>query len=149
MNEAGIRLPRVGEGFRLAARILALMMAIATAGLVLKLADVTVGTSPFLLLALAWCVSPYALIGLVLRKPWACTEASLVAFATTLAISGLALYTYTVAFFVKPDPQSGLVFLFMPLWQWAGVLAGLGVAWLMERRALARSGATLSRDPER
>lgn len=139
MSEPDIALPRIGEGIRHATRILALMMAIATAGLVLKLADVTVGTSLFLALALAWCVSPYALVAFALRKPWAGTEAILVAFATTLAISGLALYAYTVAFFVKPDPQSGLLLLFMPLWQWIGALAGLGVAWLTERRATRRA----------
>ncbi len=135
MSEAGIALPRVAEGVRLATRILALAMAIATAGLVLGMADVTVGTSLFLLLALCWCLSPYALVALALRRPWASTEAILVAFATTVAISGLALYIYVVAFFVKPDPQGGLVLLFIPLWQWAGAMAGLGAAWLMERRA--------------
>jgi len=74
-------------------------------------------------------------IALALRKPWASTEAMLVAFGTTIAVAGFALYIYTVAFFVKPDPQSGLVFLFIPLWQWIGALVGLGVAWLIERRA--------------
>lgn len=125
---------RAAAGFRLASRIVAASMAIATAGLVLRMADITVGTSLFLLLALAWCVSPYAAIVLALRKPWTGTEASLVAFATTLGVSGLALYVYSVAFFVKPDPQSGLVFLFIPLWQWVGVVVGLGVAWLVQRR---------------
>jgi len=61
-------------------------------------------------------------------------EAVLVAFATTIAVSGFALYIYTVAFFVKPDAQSGLVFLFIPLWQWIAALVGLGVSWLLERR---------------
>ena len=149
MTDPAIVLPRVGEGVRLAARILALVMAIATAGLLLGMADVTVGTSLFLLLALAWCVSPYAAIALALRKPWSSTEAILVAFATTIAVSGLALYVYTVAFFVKPDPQGGLVLLFIPLWQWGVALVGLGVAWLMERRASGKGDATLSPDQGR
>jgi hypothetical protein len=135
MSETDVALPRIGEGVRLATMVLAAAMAIATAGLVLWLADVTVGTSLFLLLALGWCVSPYALVALALRRPWASTDAMLVAFATTLAIAGYALYIYLVAFFVKPDPQSGLVFLFIPLWQWIGAIVGLGVAWLVERRA--------------
>ncbi len=138
MIEAGAALPRFGEGVRHAARILAAAMAFATAGFVFWMADITVGTSLFLLLATAWCVSPYALVAIALRRPWASTEAVLVAFATTIAISGYALYIYIVAFFVKPDPQSGLVFLFIPLWQWIGVLLGLGAAWLVERRDPAR-----------
>lgn len=149
MTGPAIVLPRVGEGVRLASRILALVMAIATTALVLGMADVTVGTSFFLLLALGWCVSPYAAILLALRKPWSSTDANLVAFAATIAASGLALYAYAVAFLVKPDPQGGLVFLFIPLWQWAVALAGLGVAWLMERRARTRSDATPSPDRER
>ena len=144
MSEPDIQRPRVGEGVRLATRILALMMTIATAGLMLKMADVTVGMTLFLLLALGWCVSPYVAIALALRKPWSSTDAMLVAFATTVAVAGLALYTYLVAFFVKPDPQGGLVFLFVPLWQWVGTLVGLGVAWLMERRAARAEVATLS-----
>jgi hypothetical protein len=126
--------PRTAEGFRLASRIIALMMSIATVGLLLKAADLSAGLVLFLVLVLAWCVSPYALLALALRRPWMSTEAVLVAFATTIAVSGFAMYIYTVAFFVKPDAQSGLVFLFIPLWQWVGALIGLGVAWLIERR---------------
>ena len=127
-------LPDVAAGIRQAARLLALAMGIATAGLVIRMADMTVGTSLFMLLVLGWCVSPYAAIALALHRPWSSTEAVLVALATTIAIAGLAAYTYIVAFFVKPDPQGGLVLLFIPLWQWVGVVVGLGVAWLMERR---------------
>ena len=126
--------PKVAEGVRLAARVLAIAMAIATAGFVIRMADITVGTSLFLLLVLGWCVSPYAAIVMALHRPWKSTEAVLVAFATTIAIAGLAAYVYIVAFFVKPDPQGGLVLLFIPLWQWVGAVVGLGVAWLMERR---------------
>jgi hypothetical protein len=126
--------PRAAEGFRLASRIIALMMSIATAGLLVKVADLSAGLSSFLVIMLVWCLSPYALLALALRRPWKSTEAVLVAFATTIAVSGFALYIYTVAFFVKPDAQSGLVFLFIPLWQWIGALVGLGVAWLIERR---------------
>lgn len=134
MTGSDAALPKVAEGVRLAARILALVMAIATAGLVIRMADVTVGTSLFLLLVLGWCVSPYAAIALAMRRPWKSTEAVLVAFATTIGIAGLAAYVYLVTFFVKPDPQGGLVLLFIPLWQWVGVVVGLGVAWLVERR---------------
>jgi hypothetical protein len=126
--------PRAAEGWRLASRIIALMMSIATAGLLVKVADLSAGLSPFLVIMLVWCLSPYALLALALRRPWMSTEAVLVAFATTIAASGFALYIYTVAFFVKPDAQGGLVFLFIPLWQWMGALVGLGVAWLVERR---------------
>jgi hypothetical protein len=125
---------RAAEGFRLASRIIALMMSIATAGLLVKVADLSAGLSSFLVIVLVWCLSPYARLALALRRPWKSTEAVLVAFATTIAVSGFALYIYTVAFFVKPDAQSGLVFLFIPLWQWIGALAGLGVAWLIGRR---------------
>jgi hypothetical protein len=134
MTAPDIALPKVADGVRLASRLIATAMAIATAGLVIRMADVTVGTSLFLLLVLGWCVSPYAAIVMALHRPWKSTEAMLVAFATTIAIAGFAAYVYIVAFFVKPDPQGGLVLLFIPLWQWVGVVVGLGVAWLMERR---------------
>ena len=107
--------PRAAEGFRLAARIIALMMSIATAALIVKVADLSTGLSNFLVLVVVWCLSPYALFALALRRPWKSTEAVLVAFATTIAASGFALYVYTVAFFVKPDAQGGLVFIFIPL----------------------------------
>jgi len=134
MTGQDIALPNVAGGVRLAARILAIAMAIGTAGLVIGMADLTVGASLFMLLVLGWCVSPYAAIALALHRPWKSKEAVLVAFATTVAIAGLAAYIYIVAFFVKPDPQGGLVLLFIPLWQWVGVVVGLGVAWLVERR---------------
>jgi hypothetical protein len=134
MTGQDVALPNVAGGVRLAARILAIGMALATAGLVVSMADMTVGTSLFMVLVLGWCMSPYAAIALALHRPWKSTEAVLVAFATTIAIAGLAAYIYTVAFFVRPDPQGGLVLLFIPLWQWVGVVVGLGVAWLVERR---------------
>jgi hypothetical protein len=126
--------PRAAGGLRHASRIIALLMSFATAGLLLKAADLSAGLTLFLVILLAWCVSPYALIALALRGRWGSTEAVLVAFATTIAVCGFALYIYIITFFVKPDAQGGLVFLFVPLWQWIGALAGLGVAWVIERR---------------
>jgi len=110
------------------------MMSIATAGLLVKVADLSAGLSSFLVIMLVWCLSPYALLALALHRPWRNTEAVLVAFATTIAVSGFGLYIYTVAFFVKTDPLSGLVFAFIPLWPWMGALVGLGVAWRMQAR---------------
>lgn len=134
MNDPGPGPARAAGGLRLASRIIALLMAIATAWLLLKAADLSGGSALFLVFLLGWCVSPYALVALAPGRPWRSTEAALVAFATTVAASGFALYVYIVAFLVHPDAQGGLVFLFIPLWQWIGALLGLGVAWLVERR---------------
>ena len=44
--------------------------------------------------------------------------------ATVAAAFGLAVYVQAF-FFSKPDPQVGFVFIFVPLWQAAGVMLGV------------------------
>jgi hypothetical protein len=83
----------------------------------------------------AWCVAPYALLwwrtgGRAIGR----VEAGLLLLvATVTAAFGLSVYVQAV-FFAKPGAQAGLLFVFIPLWQAAGVMLGVGAAaWIGER----------------
>jgi hypothetical protein len=83
----------------------------------------------------AWCVSPYALLwwrtgGRAIGRVQA---GLLLLVATVAAAFGLAVYVQ--AFYLsKPDAQVGLLFIFIPLWQAAGVMLGIGAAaWIGAR----------------
>jgi hypothetical protein len=56
------------------------------------------------------------------RHPCIEWGAALTILIGALAISGYGLLVLVHAFFVEPDAQSGLVFIFLPFWQLAGAL---------------------------
>jgi hypothetical protein len=76
---------------------------------------------------LLWAVSPYAALALGARLLRGSRLALQVLAGGALLIGLAAMVPYVDAAFVHLDPQGGLVFIFAPLVQWAGVLA-LGVA---------------------
>ena len=87
---------------------------------------------------MAFAVSPYVALAIVARRlrgravGWA-------AFAAALLMTVPASILYVLAFFVEPDAQSGLLFIFMPLYQFlAGGAAALITAILLRLRAGAR-----------
>ena len=87
----------------------------------------------------AWCVAPYALLWwrTSARAIGRVQAALLLLVATVVAAFGLAVYVQAFLF-STPDAQAGLVFIFVPLWQAAGVMLGVGAsAWI---------GARLDRD---
>ena len=83
----------------------------------------------------AWCATPYALLWwrTGARAIGRVQAALLLLVATVVAAFGLAVYVQAF-FFSKPDPQVGFVFIFVPLWQAAGVMLGVGAsAWIGAR----------------
>jgi hypothetical protein len=72
---------------------------------------------------LPWAVSPYAALALGARLLRRSRVALQVLAGGALLIGLAAMVAYVDAAFVHLDPQGGLVFVFAPLVQWAGVLA--------------------------
>ncbi len=69
----------------------------------------------------AWVVSPYWFLFRTLSKgePNLVRERAVLLLSIGLACFGLSIY-YD-GFFVHLDAQNGLLFLFIPLWQWVAV----------------------------
>ena len=82
-----------------------------------------------------WASTPYIAIALWARKPRASFAAVLVLFVVLLALAILGFWIYIDGFFFHADAQSGLLFIFVPMWQWAGLLPALVAALLLEARA--------------
>lgn len=82
----------------------------------------------FTMCVLLWDLSPYAgLTGLALwAYRWWRLRSSLVVLAGAMLIGAWGVYAYWWAFGPGIDPQSALMFLFLPLCQWFGcLLAGV------------------------
>jgi ABC-type Na+ efflux pump permease subunit len=80
-----------------------------------------IGALPFL----AWCVAP---VGAALFwRSW-------IAIVGTAAIAGWGWYEYNVGLF-GPGARStsGLLFLFVPIYQWMGIAVVLAASWLARR----------------
>lgn len=83
----------------------------------------------------AWIIAPYVFIGRAsYRHPGNRSYGVSMLVLTTL-VCGLAAWIYTDAFFVHTDPQSGLVMLFIPLWQLLG-----SVLWVVVSDFAAKRG---------
>lgn len=118
-----------------AARIIALATAVATLALMAKIASWSWQGAAFMIGLMTWAASPYALLAWVMRRPRDCPGAAITLFVTTLAVALFAVVVYADTVFFHPDAQGGLVFLFIPLWQWVGAAAGLIVASQLDVRA--------------
>ncbi len=113
-----------------------LLAAFASLGIMVYAADLS---HPLLwLLSLvfgAWVVSPYwFLFNTSLKgEPNLVREIAVLLLSIGLACFGLSIY-YD-GFFVHLDAQNGLLFLFIPLWQWVavGVVLG-GLSFWMNRK---------------
>ena len=85
-----------------------------------------------LALFVAWALSPYAALAWLSSRPlnpW-------VLLAGAVLIGASALLFYYDGFVRRPDPQSGLLVLFLPLWQLiACVVVGLIALRLSHRSA--------------
>jgi hypothetical protein len=93
--------------------------AIATIGLMIWEAQWNTGLIEWLMVAgfAVWAGSPYvtlAVLNALSRSP----ASRLILLAGSLVIVGGGLPAYYDAFFVHLDAQSGLVFVFIPLYQW-------------------------------
>jgi hypothetical protein len=76
----------------------------------------------------AWCASPYVgFIGLALA--FSARPLSLgIILAGILASAGFATYLVYIALYLYPDPQSGVVILVIPFYQWLGVAIAAAAA---------------------
>jgi SNF family Na+-dependent transporter len=86
----------------------------------------------------AWTLLPYALVASEARRH-ASNRGSLSLLGLAAALlSGSSIVLLYLAFVAQPDAQSGLVLVFLPLWQLVAMLPFLGVS-----RLLARPGAAV------
>lgn len=81
-----------------------------------------------------WALSPYlgvvvVVVGLVRWLPDA-----IGALIGCVVLIGLAVGIYLYAFLVHPDPQSPLVLIFVPIYQWMGVVVVAAVVGLLRLR---------------
>lgn len=91
---------------------------------------------PMFAIASAWVLLPYAIVWQEARRRTGQTGPCIVLLiaATALTVfSAIALYG---AFIAHPDPQSGLVFIFIPLYQ----VLGLVPFFIFERYLAGRPG---------
>jgi len=83
----------------------------------------------------AWCVAPYALLWWRTSGRMIGTVQAGLLLLTATVVAAFGLSAYVQAFFFNaPDAQGGLLFVFIPLWQAAGVMLGVGAAaWIGAR----------------
>ncbi len=87
----------------------------------------------------AWGLAPYAAVAVAARRARGSrAPARVLLAAAALLVAGSAALLYD-AFVRHLDPQSGLVFLFLPLWQIVGLAPFLVLARALGRRADAGS----------
>lgn len=81
---------------------------------------------PFAVLA----VSPYLIIARLARRIGHDAVKSRALLAVAVLVTAPAVYIYVLGFLVEPDAQSGLLFVFIPIYQLlAGTVAGMAI-WL-------------------
>lgn len=129
-----------GESAR-ALACLAIMVAVlaGTATLVVTLGTAS-GLSPFVMLVAAWNLGPYVVLAALARSVRRSLLASAIAFAGTLGICGFGLWVLYDALYVHLDPQSALVFIFLPVWQWPAVGLVCIVTGIVAHRAQRMRG---------
>lgn len=122
----------MNERLRQLTTYIALAGAVATLALAFAAGD----RSPTMLVFAAWAASPCLAIALLCRRARASRGAAVALFVAALLLPAFAIPIYVHGFFVKPDPQSGLLFVFVPLLQWAGLMPAMLLAAYLESRAL-------------
>jgi hypothetical protein len=82
-----------------------------------------------------WMILPYIILLAMVRL--SASSASFLIATILSIICTLSLYIYFDALFIHPDPQSGLISIFLPLYQLAAIALGLvisTVAHFMQKR---------------
>lgn len=89
-----------------------------------------------------WALAPYYGLHQLSREAAGSRAAGLLVFAAAVLAGASAAWLQFTAFVTRPDPQSGLLYVFLPVYQWifVAVLNGI-VAW-MARRSAAAGGST-------
>lgn len=75
----------------------------------------------------AWAVSPYIMLSTRIRKPNITFKQSIAYFIGCLLVASYGVYCL-VEMFIHPDAQGGLIFIFLPVYQWIGVTITIGIA---------------------
>lgn len=125
----------MNAGLVLATRIVAAASALATLALMVWAMTFSWSGLAFVLGLMGWCVSPYIPLAFAAGGMRASRAGAIALLATTLVVAGAAGIAYVDAFFIHLDAQGALILVFMPVWQWVGVLVGLVVASLLASRA--------------
>ena len=69
----------------------------------------------------AWAGGPYVAVALVARRPSSSRASRLIALLTAIGLTAFGAYSLFTAFVTHLDAQSGIVFVFLPLYQLIGV----------------------------
>ena len=85
----------------------------------------------------AWTLVPYALAAAETSRHPSGRGSISVLCAAAAILSGSSIGLLYLAFVAQPDAQSGLVFIFLPVWQSLGLLPFLGVSRILSRRGAA------------
>lgn len=122
-------------------RWLAILAALSTLALMISAARPWGGNSTYLgwwgyaglLLLMAWATLPYLGILLLAGRDLPVKAGKGILLMGSLIIAGCGLAAYVDAFWLHPDPQGGLAFMAVPLYQliFTGLLAGL--LWLARK----------------
>jgi hypothetical protein len=82
----------------------------------------------------AWALLPYGVVALVAIRLGSSLASLRVLLAAALLLTGASSLLLYQAFVVDLDPQSGIVFVFLPVWQLVGLAPFLLLAgWLRSR----------------
>lgn len=114
---------------------IALIGAVATISLLLYASrGASPGSRPSLAAFAAWALSPYLVLYLCARLgPLSGRWPTIVAIAGAL-VTAAAIYGYITGIFINPDPQSGLAFVFLPVYQLAVAVVLLVISMALRRR---------------
>jgi hypothetical protein len=81
-----------------------------------------------------WALVPYGALAWFTRRCRVSRSSQWVLLVAALLLSGVSSALLYQAFAVELDPQSGIVFVFLPVWQLLGLSPGLFVAWTLRSR---------------
>jgi len=125
---------------RLATDVAALMGAAVTAYFMIDNGHPdTPGWWGLFVLFFAWSVSPLVMLTRLVRRHADHPLGAVLLCATAIASVAFGIWALINAFVIHLDPQSGLVFVFLPVWQWAAVGLAAGVSvWLGRRSGTSR-----------
>lgn len=120
-------------------QVLAVLGAVLTVGIALYAAQGAESrTLLFLVLVLLWACSPYAALLVLARRtsdgPW-----RIVIPICVVATMLFGLYFFWQGFIVQHDPQSGLLFIFLPFYQLAFV-GVVSVIWVLTKASSGQAG---------
>lgn len=124
---------------RAAALALALLGGLATLGILVTVMEFKPDGAGFLIGITLWALSPFAGLWLMAKRRQPPRGWLAIAIVAGLVVDA-SVWVYAEGFFVKPDAQSGLLFLFMPFWQWIAVASAIVVAAIIGSRGGAIDG---------